>query len=386
MNKVVKRVLIIAGITLGAIVLSAGGYAGYVLLSYSRIGDTPLKVDTSSKLEKVEVGTTYKALSYNIGFGAYSQDFTFFMDEGFDEKGNKTAGHDAWAKDTDTVLFNVNGAINTVKSSNADFVFFQEVDTDSTRARHINEDTMIKGSFTDYDHIYCCNYHAPFLPYPFYQMHGYASSGIITLSKYQVKEAERKEYAVSDSLSKILDLDRCFSSSKIEVSNGKSLYIVNSHMSAYDEGGKVRPVQVKQLKDFITSKRNNGDYVIVGGDWNHDLLVNSIDYAYTPTNKPYGVTLKNPPWLEYWYDENRVGLIEEGFHMYAADNIPTCRNNDIEWQPGKTFVCTVDGFLVSDNIDVTSITTIETKNGNKGLDGFAYSDHEPTVLEFKLKA
>ena len=115
MNKVVKRVLIITGITLGAIVLSAGGYAGYVLLSYSRIGDTPLKVDASSKLEKVEVGATYKALSYNIGFGAYSQDFTFFMDEGFDEKGNKTVGHDAWAKDTDTVLFNVNGAINTVK-------------------------------------------------------------------------------------------------------------------------------------------------------------------------------------------------------------------------------------------------------------------------------
>lgn len=157
-------------------------------------------------------------------------------------------------------------------------------------------------------------------------------------------------------------------------------------MSAYDEGGKVRLTQVKQLKDFIISKRNNGDYVIVGGDWNHDLLVNSIDYPYTPINKPYGVTLKNPPWLENWYDENRVGLIEEGFHMYAADNIPTCRNNDIEWEPRKTFVCTVDGFLVSDNIDVTSITTIETKNGNKGLDGFAYSDHEPTALEFKLKA
>ena len=27
---------------------------------------------------------------------------------------------------------------------------------------------------------------------------------------------------------------------------------------------------------------------------------------------------------------------------------------------------------------------IETKNGKLGLDGFAYSDHEPSYIEFKL--
>ena len=44
----------------------------------------------------------------------------------------------------------------------------------------------------------------------------------------------------------------------------------------------------------------------------------------------------------------------------------------------------VDGFIVSDNIEVITHYNIETKNGNLNLDGFAFSDHQPAYLEFKL--
>ncbi len=386
MNKIVKRILIISGIVIGTVVLGAGGYVGYIILSYNRIGDKAIDVDGVSTLAKVETGTTYKAISYNIGFGAYSQDYTFFLDGGYDENGNETVGHWSTARSKEDVMFNTNGAIETLKNSGADFVYMQEVDTDSTRSKKVNQDKLARAAFPSYDHTHCVNYHMPFLPYPLYDMHGYVNAGLTTMSKYKVADAERKEYTVSDSLSKLIDLDRCFCSNRVEVGNGKSLYIINSHMSAYDEGGTIRAAQTKQLGDYIAEKRNKGDYVLVGGDWNHDLLTYSPDFSYSSSSRPFKQTLKEPDWLQHWYDESGKGLIEGGFHMYASDNAPTCRNNDIEWEPGKTFVCAVDGFLASDNIEVLGLETIVTKKGNKNLDGFAYSDHEPVTISFRLKA
>ena len=72
------------------------------------------------------------------------------------------------------------------------------------------------------------------------------------------------------------------------------------------------------------------------------------------------------------------------FHAYSGENIPTCRNNDIAWQNGKTFVTGVDGFICSDNIQVSAVETIATNGGNLGTDYFAYSDHQPVKLTFKL--
>jgi hypothetical protein len=71
-------------------------------------------------------------------------------------------------------------------------------------------------------------------------MHGRAYAGLSTFSRYKIEEARRVEYTISDSLSKLFDVDRCFSVSVVRVSNGKKLYLVNSHMSAYDKGGTIR--------------------------------------------------------------------------------------------------------------------------------------------------
>ena len=70
--------------------------------------------------------------------------------------------------------------------------------------------------------------------------------------------------------------------------------------------------------------------------------------------------------------------------MVASDNVPTCRNNDIEWNRELTYKAVVDGFIVSSNIEVLSVENIETKQGKLKVDGFAFSDHQPSVLEFKL--
>jgi len=384
MNKIVKRVLIISGIAVGTIVLAAGSFVGYVLLSYYRIGNTSVGIDSHATNEVAKIGQTYKALSYNIGFGAYSQDFTFFLDEGYDINGNKTCGHSSWAKSKEEVLKNVNGAINVVAKEKPNFVFFQEVDTDSTRSYRVNQDKMIQDTFTDYDHIHCSNFHTSFLPYPLYQMHGIVNSGLTTISNLKLNDAKRVEYTVSTEFNKYFDLDRCFCTSYVEVENGKKLYIVNSHMSAYDEGGKIRSKQVAELNSFLSKVKENGDYAVVGGDWNHDLLTNNPDFHYDLENKPFGVKLKDPDWISPYFNSEKMSLCADGFKVVTSDNHPTCRNNDIEYEEGVTYVCNADGFVVSENINVKSCNVIQTEGGNKNLKGFSFSDHDPIEFEFEL--
>ena len=165
MNKHLKRALITTGSILGIAILLAGGYVGYVMLSYNRIGNKTLKVEHNSSIPEVQTGVEYKALSYNIGFGAYSQDYTFFMDEGFDDEGRGTCGYYSTAKSEKEEVFNTVGAITTALNQNADFYFFQEVDTNSTRSYHLNQDKEIMKTFPAYDHVHAVNFHTAFLPF-----------------------------------------------------------------------------------------------------------------------------------------------------------------------------------------------------------------------------
>lgn len=384
--KPVAKAFTIIGSIIGAVVAIAGGYVVYVLLSYNRIGDTELSVKKGATQTELNVGTTYTAASYNLGFGAYSQDYTFFLDTGYDADGNATCGHWSKARSKDDVNFNISGAISTIKELNPDFIAFQEVDTKATRSYKINQDDMIKEAFSDMDHTHAVNYHTVFLPYPLYDMHGSVNAGLTTLSKFSVSEAQRKEYTVSTSFSKFFDLDRCFSYQKMSASNGKNFYFVNSHMSAYDEGGIIKAKQLEELNNFLQERKDNGDYVIVAGDYNHDLLTYNPEYSYSPSNRPFGETKKDPDWVVNWFNKDSTSPLIDGYSIVASDNTPSCRNNDIEWIPGSTYTCVVDGFIVSDNITVVSHKNIQTKNGKKGLDGFAYSDHEPATMEFQLKA
>ena len=187
--KTSKKILISILAVLIVVVLFVVGYVGYVLLSYNRIGDMDLDITTAASNNEVKIGDVYSVSTYNIGFGAYSQDFTFFLDTGYDENGEETCGYYSKAKSKEEVLFNTNGAIDTILDLNVDFALFQEVDTDSTRSYKINQNEMIKQAFTGFDSTFAINFHSAYLPYPLYDMHGIANAGLATLSKYKIQSA-----------------------------------------------------------------------------------------------------------------------------------------------------------------------------------------------------
>lgn len=354
---------------LGCLVVFIGAYVIYMQTHYYRIKDyqsLPIKQKLTHP-NKLQTNTTYSAATYNVGFGAYNQKFSFFMDTGKMKDGTKTQGKYGKAENKAAVLKNTNGEINAMKKINADFMLFQEIDIDSSRSYHINQVKKVSQNFANYEEIFANNFHSPYLLYPLNDPHGAVQSGLLSLSKYPVEQATRRKYPVSTSfITKFTDLDRCFTVMKIPVTNGHKLILINSHMSAYDKGGKMRVKQLKLLNSVMESEYKKGNYVIVGGDFNHTFGRKMLTHFKSQQ--------EIPDWVSVLSSKDLAPDIRM-VHAKNENTVPTCRGTDIPYQKGKTYTTVIDGFLVSKNVQATS-ENINTK--------FAYADHNPVKLSFKL--
>ncbi len=354
---------------LGCLVVFIGAYVIYMQTHYYRIKDyQPLSIRQKlNHSNKLQTNTTYSAATYNVGFGAYNQKFSFFMDTGKMKDGTKTQGKYGKAENEAAVLQNTNGEINTMKKINADFMLFQEIDVDSSRSYHVNQVKKMSQNFANYEEIFANNFHSPYLLYPLNDPHGAVQSGLLSLSKYPVEQATRRKYPVSTSfITKFTDLDRCFTVMKIPVTNGHKLILINSHMSAYDKGGKMRVKQLKLLNSVMESEYKKGNYVIVGGDFNHTFGRKMLTHFKSQQ--------ETPDWVSVLSSKDLAPDIRM-VHAKNENTVPTCRGTDIPYQKGKTYTTVIDGFLVSKNVQATS-ENINTE--------FAYADHNPVKLSFKL--
>jgi endonuclease/exonuclease/phosphatase family metal-dependent hydrolase len=367
MKKILRRAALVLAAAAAALVLIVGGYILYMVLQYSRIPDnTPLAV-TNQQSARLSTGVEYTASTYNVGFGAYDHAFSFFMDSGTMLDGTKVQGVHSRAQSRAVVNRNINGAAGAISSLAPDFCLFQEVDTDATRSFHIDESAMIKKAFPGSSAVFASNFHSAFLAYPFYEMHGSVQAGLLTLSKYKINSAVRRSYPVDGSFpTKFFDLDRCFSVQRLSVSGGKDLVLINSHMSAYDKGGTVRAAQLRLLSSVLSAEYRKGNYVIVGGDFNHALC---------GTVKTFASQQKVPEWVYEFSDSD----LPAGFGVVRASNVtavPTCRSTDMPYTKGVNYTVVIDGFIVSENISAKA-ENIDTD--------FDFSDHNPVLLTFTLR-
>ncbi len=372
------------GITLvsiiGVLVLAIIGYFVYLEASYYRIDDheaITLESGEGFKSQALEKNTNYTASIYNIGFGAYTPDFTFFMDTGVMEDGTEMRGEHGKAVSKESVEACTNGDIALMKQvltdagvtsslPTPDFMLFQEVDFGSDRSYFVNQREALESAFPHYAGYFTANFHSPYLLYPPQEPHGLVRSGLLSLSAFQASGVDRRSYPIDMSWpTKYTDLDRCFMVMRYPVQGGKELVLVNNHMSAYDEGGIIRAQQFDLLKDFMAEEAGQGNYVIIGGDWNH-ALGNSV--ALYPSKQQ----------IPDWVSVLKSSELPTGFSEVVPENlsdVASCRGCDIPYEKGVTYTVTVDGFVVSDNVEAKA-RIIDA--------GFTHSDHNPVVLDFKL--
>ncbi|MBR3705795.1 MAG: endonuclease/exonuclease/phosphatase family protein [Firmicutes bacterium] len=353
------------------ILLIAAGYAAYVLTTYYRIEDNQELVPEltgiiepgalSVAVPAFDVVTDEKlsVTSWNIGFGAYTDQFSFFMDGGEYARG--------FSKEA--VLENMNNIVTEAADFKSDLYLLQEVDTDSTRSYHIDQKKILTDAFDGRNSVFGLNYDSPYLFYPFTEPHGKSVSGLLTISDFEIKSAVRRSLPIQEDLARLVDLDRCYTVSRLNTDAGNALVLINLHLSAYTTDPTIANQQLEMLYEDIQAEYAAGNYVICGGDFNKDLLGDSSRY--------FGVSAEGLSWAQSFPFES----LPAGFTLVApfdeAAPVPSCRNADAPWDPEKVFQITVDGFIVSDNIEVVSSRVVDA--------GFRYSDHNPVQMEFILK-
>ena len=371
--------------TLGVLLLVVAGYVIYVFSSYYRIPDNqalePLPdTDRYSTMNRVppqrlivEPGDqTYTIMTYNMGFGAYTPDYSFFMD----------GGKYSWARSKNGLIDNLRNISNMLEGYDPDFVLVQEIDEDGTRTYHIDERNYIITGIDPFQHVYARNFHSPYLMWPLNEPHGANKSGLLTMSDAYISSATRRSLPVTKSLKKILDLDRCYTVTHIPIGNEriplrgieskddttttsqKELVLYNVHLSAYGMEDSVRDAQVSMLIEDMQAEYEKGNYVICGGDFNHNLRPGSTDQA--------------PDWAQPFPFEKLPSFLSFAHLSIDCDySHNTCRNADEAYNPDTTFTVMADGFIVSDNVEVVYYENIDLQ--------YAYSDHDPVILKFRLK-
>ncbi len=358
MKKMKRWVKVLLCIVL-AFVLVVGAYVAYVFIDYHRIGDMELTPEGDAAATELAAGKRYTVLSYNIGFGAYEDDYGFFMD----------GGTESWAWSEERLTANVDAIAAFLAWQKADFYLLQEVDIDSTRSYHVDERQPIYQALPGMSHVFAQNYDSPFLMYPLTQPHGASKSGLLTFSPAAISSAKRVELPIENSVMKLVDLDRCYSVSRIPVDDSKELILYNLHLSAYTSDGTIATEQLKLLLADMQAEYEAGNWCVAGGDFNKDLLGDSVVW-FGEADQDYSWAQPIPDGIFDGYDVTLAAPLDEDAP------VPSCRNADSAYHEGQ-YVLTVDGFMVSKNVAVESAEVINT--------GFRWSDHNPVKMVFTLQ-
>ena len=354
LRKLLKLVL---SITL-ALMLTVCGYITYVVIAYYRIEDNLALAVTNNSQNPIETNKTLSIISFNTGFGAYSEDYSFFMD----------GGEYSRAYSKDETIKNVNGMISTIDSINPDLLLLQEVDIDATRSYHIDQAKMYIEHYKTKSNTFALNYDSPYLFYPILKPHGKSKAGLLTLANYKIDTSTRHSLPIEKGFRKFLDLDRCYIKSTIKTDDGNELVLYNLHLSAYTSDGSIATEQLKVLFEDMKTEYENGKYIIAGGDFNKDLLGDS--------GQIFGISGEDYSWAKPFPTE----IIPNGFSLvsgYNSENpVASCRDTGAPYIKGETFEITLDGFLVSANVHVSAYEVVDA--------GFKNSDHNPVKMTFSL--
>ena len=353
MKKPLKIILIILAVLVG---LAAALLIWLTATQLNVKTETAVVTHGENSTASFAPGNSVSILTWNVGYAGLGEESDFFMDGGKQVRAPSKA----------IVEKNMDGIVSTVKELDADFTFLQEIEADpSTRSYGIEEAERMRTE-TGLDTAHARNYKCAFVPYPIPPI-GKVSSGIMTLSTAPIASAERIalpspfKWPVS-----VANLKRCLMPVYIDLEGTDAqLVLVNLHLEAYDDG-EGKAAQTAALKSFLEQEYAKGNYVIAGGDFNQTFPGGLDKYP-----------IKNADlWTPGTLDDS---MLPDGWHFAYDTATPTCRldNQPYDAESDATQHYVIDGFILSPNVELTGIQTQD--------DGFRFSDHNPVLLNIRLK-
>ena len=352
-SKPLRALKALLGIILAVVLLAVGAFLALTLTEYKPQESEVTQNDIPASSPKLAESASLTVLSYNTGYAALGENADFFMD----------GGTSTMPESKDEVVSNLAGITGEIKEVGADIVLLQEVDKDSKRSFHINEYEEYAKSFTEMASSFALNYSSTYVPFPFPVTLGRVNSGLATFLKYPSETSERVQLPVPFSWPvRCFNLKRCLLIDRVPLEGTeKELVVINLHLEAYDSGeGKI--AQTRRMYEVLEAESAKGNYVIVGGDFNQTFPQAKVFPALT-----------EGCWMPGTLDDS----LPAGYSFAIDTEAPTCRLLDKPYKGNSDpQYYIIDGFIVSSNITVDSVETVDT--------GFVNSDHQPVKLSITL--
>jgi len=317
-----------------------------------------------SKLPKVISDSIVSILTWNLGYAGLSADCEIF----YPKQGKMLSKGRMIRPDRPITERNIAAGIQFVKEHPADILLFQEMDIKSKRSHFIPMNQSYQNALIDYGNSFADNFKVVRVPTPLlepWRVYGAAHSGLSTFFNTTPSNITRLQLPARHPWpDRIFHLDRCLSVHRFPTAWNKDLVVINLHNSAFDKGGVMKKVEMDYLKSIVIPEYQQGNYVVVGGDWNQSP-------PYFPSGKFDQGQVRSEPGQNI-----SAELFPEDWKWIFDPLVPTIRSSSEKYVPKKTRQGLIDFFLISPNCQALSV---------KGFDEqFKYSDHQPVRIEIIL--
>jgi len=309
--------------------------------------DGPLIFHAEDAMNRVQ-NNAISIYMHNIGYAGLGAENEFYAD----------GGKRFFPMSKIHVRNHSNNLSTIAANANADIYLFQEMACKSAFSRNID----VIGEFQNRLHRYGVAW-TPTIKLSILPYFASISVGNAIFSKAQPETIERISLPKDTSWAPIgglFGLNYNFIITRYPIQDSQSYWtIINIHFSAFDKEGKLRKKQLEFLRDILIDEYNRGNYLVVGGDWNHRIHASSFPHT---TEEEY----------LFWIHDLPSSFTPNGWLWAIDPSHPTVRTLERPYIRGENYTCIIDGFLVSPNVEIVTCETLD-------LD-FQDSDHNPIRL------
>ena len=294
-------------------------------------------------------GAELHVVTWNIGYGSLGAGADFIADGG---RSIRALGRGSIATATEAIG-------ETLVSLDTDLFLLQEVAAASFATRGIDVKGGVHRALGSHCAAFWEDFATTMLPPPFN-----ISNGMMILSRVAADRCSARALPQEPGFRfGMLKKHYGVLLTRIPTGAGGEWAILNVHLSAFDDGGRVRARQVAALLEMAEAEYRRGAHVVIGGDWNMRLVESSF---------PHDTEKHFLSWIHDFPHE----AVPEGWTFAADPSVPSVRTLHRPYQEGVNYVTVVDGFLVSPNVAIDQIETSDL--------AFLHTDHHPVKVSVRM--
>lgn len=336
-----KRILLI----LAGIVIALGAYVGVFLMVNRPAVALARDVQRTEHSDLPAAGDTLDLMIWNLGYGGLGAGSDFVAD----------GGTHMFPPSQRVVRENVAGIAQTLRENDADVVLLQEIARGGPVNYWVDLRSAVDGALPNRDRTFFADFHTRLMPWPLRMTHGQALYSRVAVEADGVVALPAEDAG-------IFGVRRRYAAPFIRIGAEGGWTIVSVHLAAFDEDARVRTQQLHELMAWAEGEYRSGRRVVMGGDWNLQL----VDTAF-----PHRTDER----FLFWLFPFPQDALPQGWRIAADSSVPSVRTNHKPYVAGENYVTTIDGFIVSPNVEIVSVS---------GLDlGFRHADHQPVRLRVR---